>query len=68
LAGGPVLEVACGTGRITLPIAGAGIEIAGLDISRRCWSERVAKPKQSIWPWLGWSRIADISAPIKRFP
>jgi hypothetical protein len=24
-AGGPVLEVACGTGRITLPIARAGI-------------------------------------------
>ena len=34
LAGGPVLEVACGTGRITLPIARAGVEIAGLDISR----------------------------------
>jgi SAM-dependent methyltransferase len=33
LAGGPVLEVACGTGRITLPIARAGIEITGLDIS-----------------------------------
>lgn len=32
--GGPVLEVGCGTGRITLPIARAGIEIAGLDISR----------------------------------
>lgn len=34
LAAGPVLEVACGTGRITLPIARAGIEITGLDISR----------------------------------
>jgi ubiquinone/menaquinone biosynthesis C-methylase UbiE len=32
--GGPVLEVACGTGRITLPIARTGIEITGLDISR----------------------------------
>jgi SAM-dependent methyltransferase len=31
---GPVLEVACGTGRITLPIARAGIDITGLDISR----------------------------------
>ncbi|MEU3464283.1 class I SAM-dependent methyltransferase [Streptomyces sp. NPDC006733] len=31
-AGGPVLEVACGTGRITLPIARAGIEVTGLDI------------------------------------
>jgi 2-polyprenyl-3-methyl-5-hydroxy-6-metoxy-1,4-benzoquinol methylase len=34
LAGGPVLEVACGTGRLTLPLAKAGIEITGLDISQ----------------------------------
>lgn len=34
LSKGPVLEVACGTGRITLPIARAGIEITGLDVSR----------------------------------
>ena len=33
-AGGPVLEVACGTGRITLPIARAGIDVTGLDVSR----------------------------------
>ena len=30
---GPVLEIACGTGRITLPIARKGIEIVGLDIA-----------------------------------
>ena len=30
---GPVLEIACGTGRLTLPIAAAGIEIAGVDVS-----------------------------------
>jgi SAM-dependent methyltransferase len=34
LTGGPVLEVACGTGRITLPMARAGIEVVGLDVSR----------------------------------
>ncbi len=33
-AGGPLLEVACGTGRLTLPIARDGGEITGLDISR----------------------------------
>ena len=29
----PVLELACGTGRLTLPLASAGIDIAGLDLS-----------------------------------
>jgi 2-polyprenyl-3-methyl-5-hydroxy-6-metoxy-1,4-benzoquinol methylase len=29
--GGPVLELGCGTGRVLLPIARAGIEIHGLD-------------------------------------
>ncbi len=33
-AGGPVLEIACGTGRLTLPIAHDGVEITGLDVSR----------------------------------
>ena len=31
--GGPVLEIACGTGRILLPIARTGIEIHGVDKS-----------------------------------
>ena len=31
--GGPVLELACGSGRLTLPIAEQGTEIAGLDAS-----------------------------------
>jgi SAM-dependent methyltransferase len=32
-AGGPVLELGCGTGRILIPIAEAGIPIVGLDLS-----------------------------------
>ena len=32
-AGGPVLELACGTGRLTLPIAGDGHEVVALDSS-----------------------------------
>ena len=32
-AGGPVLEIACGTGRLTLPIRRAGVDIDGLDAS-----------------------------------
>jgi ubiquinone/menaquinone biosynthesis C-methylase UbiE len=31
--GGPVLEVACGTGRIALPLAQAGLTVAGVDRS-----------------------------------
>jgi SAM-dependent methyltransferase len=33
VSAGPVLEIACGTGRLTLPIAAAGIRIAGVDAS-----------------------------------
>jgi len=32
-SGGPVLDLACGTGRVTIPIAQAGIEVVGLDVS-----------------------------------
>jgi ubiquinone/menaquinone biosynthesis C-methylase UbiE len=31
--GGPVLELACGTGRLTLPLAEKGLDITGVDIS-----------------------------------
>ncbi len=33
-AGGPVLELGCGTGRVTVPLAEAGISLVGLDRSR----------------------------------
>lgn len=32
-SGGPVLEIGCGTGRVLIPTARAGIEIVGLDLS-----------------------------------
>lgn len=32
-AGSPILELACGTGRVTISLAEAGLEIYGLDIS-----------------------------------
>lgn len=32
-ARGPVLELGCGTGRVLIPIAQAGVEILGLDSS-----------------------------------
>ena len=33
ISGGPVLEVGCGTGRILIPTARAGVNIVGLDLS-----------------------------------
>src|SRR5262245_35815549 len=32
-ANGPVLEIGCGTGRILIPTARAGVEIVGIDLS-----------------------------------
>ena len=47
-AGGPVLEVGCGTGRVLIPSAQAGVDVVGLDLSphmlavcrERLWHER----------------------------
>lgn len=50
-SGGPVLEIGCGTGRVLLPIARAGIEIHGLDSSAsmlRVLKERLASEPASI--------------------
>ena len=33
-SGGVTLEIGCGTGRVTIPIARAGVEIVGLDIAQ----------------------------------
>ena len=32
-SGGPVVELACGTGRISVPIAKAGLRVIGVDAS-----------------------------------
>ena len=32
-SGGPVLELGCGTGRVSIPIAGSGVDVVGLDSS-----------------------------------
>lgn len=49
-SGGPVLEVGCGTGRILLPTARAGIPITGLDLSEHmlsvCRGELAKEPKE----------------------
>lgn len=49
--GDPVLELGCGTGRITLALAEAGHRVTGLDISERmlerCAQKRAALPKET---------------------
>jgi SAM-dependent methyltransferase len=43
--GGPILELGCGTGRILSPLAQAGYEVAGLDLSRAMLDQAAAKPE-----------------------
>ncbi|MEM7168985.1 MAG: class I SAM-dependent methyltransferase [Pseudomonadota bacterium] len=52
---GPILEVACGTGRITLPLAQAGFEITAIDLSEGMLS--VAKAKAQALPLACQQRI-----------
>ncbi len=46
-SGGPVLELGCGTGRVAMPIAEAGVEIVGLDSSPRMLDTARRKASQS---------------------
>ena len=48
--GNPVLEIACGTGRITIPLAEEGIDITGLDISEGMLDEARKKAKEKNLP------------------
>jgi SAM-dependent methyltransferase len=44
LAGGGALELAIGTGRIALPLAGRGVRVAGIDLSPDMVAQLRAKP------------------------
>lgn len=43
VTGGPILEAACGTGRVTIPLARAGYEVYAFDLSRQMLSLLRAK-------------------------
>lgn len=65
-SGGPVLEAACGTGRVALAIAGAGIDVAGFDadparVARAEAKRRTARPPGRAAFW-----VADLRAPGAR--
>lgn len=62
-ASGDVLELACGTGQLTVPIAGAGLPIVGLDLSEPMLDaarKRAASAKVSIEYFLGDMRNFDL--------
>ncbi|KAF4409760.1 MULTISPECIES: class I SAM-dependent methyltransferase [Streptomyces] len=42
--GGPALELAVGTGRVALPLARRGVEVTGVDASRKMIDKMLAKP------------------------
>jgi SAM-dependent methyltransferase len=45
-AGGPVLELGCGTGRVTLPLGRAGVRVVGIDRSDRMLARARARTKR----------------------
>jgi 2-polyprenyl-3-methyl-5-hydroxy-6-metoxy-1,4-benzoquinol methylase len=47
LASQPLLELGCGTGRLTIPLAASGIEITGLDISESMLRRARSKAKDA---------------------
>jgi len=50
VGGGPILELGCGTGRVLLPLARAGYEITGIDLSvgmlERCRARLQSEPPE----------------------
>src|SRR5262247_4000852 len=46
-AGGPVLELGCGTGRISLPLARAGVRLIGIDRSERMLAHARTRTKRA---------------------
>src|SRR6267378_2019276 len=64
-AGSPVLEIGCGTGRVLIPTARAGIDIAGLDLSPhmlRVCQERLLDEPEAVR-----SRARLIQADMRNF-
>jgi SAM-dependent methyltransferase len=62
-ASGDILELACGTGQLTVPLAGAGLPITGLDLSEPMLTaarERAAAQKVSVEHLQGDMRDFDL--------
>jgi len=46
-AGGRVLELGCGTGRISIPLAKAGVDLVGVDRSQRMLDRAIARTRRA---------------------
>jgi SAM-dependent methyltransferase len=62
--GGPVLELACGTGRIALPLAKAGLHVTGVDRSEAMLT--IARRKLAALSASVQERLALISPDLRR--
>lgn len=63
-SGSPVLEIGVGTGRLALPLAAAGLEVVGIDISRAML--RVMARKLALYPELA-PRVHMLVADMRQF-
>ncbi len=64
-SGGPVLEIGCGTGRVLIPTARAGVDIVGLDSSERMLAtcrEKLSQESEDVR-----SRVDLVRGDMRRF-
>ena len=64
-SGGPVLEIGCGTGRVLIPTARAGIQITGLDLSSSMLT--VCREKLASEPHEIQARVELVKADMRDF-
>ena len=64
-AGSPVLEVGCGTGRILIPTARAGIDITGLDLSSHMLA--ICRQNLRLEPPTVQARVTLVQGDMRRF-
>jgi SAM-dependent methyltransferase len=63
-AGGPVLELGCGTGRIALPVGRSGTPVVGIDLSARMLSRARARVRRARLA----RRVHLVRGDIRRLP
>jgi len=64
-AGSPVLEIGCGTGRVLIPTARAGVDIVGLDLSPQMLA--VCRERLEDEPEAVRARVRLVQADMRRF-